>query len=130
MNSKQNVVSAEHHYSTFTSDLQLQRLAVLQPDPISECSAVETMANSVSKSVSNFFRNLFYRVATACVPCYELATVLAAVTAGSGGGGGKKCNGEADSLVQPPSSAANNGGGDIHDDDDDDETSSGVRSVP
>jgi hypothetical protein len=65
-----------HHYSTFTNDIQAQRLAALQPEHIEKTSAITTFATSVSSSVSNLFRTALYRLATACLPCWEFAVAI------------------------------------------------------
>ena len=54
-------------------------MAALQPEPIKEetlADSLSSTAASVSECVSGFFRSLLYRVAVACLPCWELLTAL------------------------------------------------------
>ena len=65
--------SATPYYSTFTNNIQQQRLAALQPVKDFE---EESYATRVSRSVSNFYRSLLYRIGTACLPCFEIAAAF------------------------------------------------------
>lgn len=66
----------QQHYSTFTNDLQRGRLAALQPEAIEEKGALAAASEAVSNACANFFQTLLYRVASACLPCWELISAF------------------------------------------------------
>ena len=81
---------------------QQERLAALQPEPIKEetlADSLSSTAASVSECVSGFFRSLLYRVAVACLPCWELLTALRHVSLRSSAAASGKANGAAEAAA-------------------------------
>ena len=102
--------SASHyHYSTFTNDLEAQdaRRAALQAsaDRYKEeegrgaFSRLGEMASRTSDSIADFFRGLLYRVSLACLPCFELVTIIMPGLTRSGGGNRGEANGDASAAA-------------------------------
>ena len=80
--------SSSTSYSTFTSEIQAQRLAALKPTAdeyakaekawlgsriLNSCSSC---ANRMSNSLSNLCTEIVYRMATACTPCFEILSAM------------------------------------------------------
>eukprot|EP00095_Tigriopus_kingsejongensis_P011672 maker-scaffold59_size442576-snap-gene-2.13 protein:Tk11672 transcript:maker-scaffold59_size442576-snap-gene-2.13-mRNA-1 annotation:"hypothetical protein TcasGA2_TC001061" len=63
------------YYSTFTNNLQQERLAALQPSKDAD-EPHESWSHNLSEYVSNFYRVILYRVGTACLPCFEIASAF------------------------------------------------------
>ena len=123
MSSKLNdALKQQEHYSTFTNDLQAQRLAALKEtaEEYKESSSnvatatdkISSWANSVSSGVSDFFHYLLFRTASACLPCFEIVSALNLLGSRRSAANEERAgiaNTEVDTLMSDADSVKNNG---------------------
>ncbi|XP_059083965.1 uncharacterized protein LOC131881193 [Tigriopus californicus] len=65
------------YYSTFTNNLQQERLAALQPSKdIDEGGGGDSLVQRLSEAICGFYRALLYRIGVACLPCFEIASAF------------------------------------------------------
>lgn len=64
------------YYSTFTNNLQQERLAALQPSKDIDESDGDSLAHRLSETICGFYRALLYRIGVACLPCFEIASAF------------------------------------------------------